>query len=83
MDRETVNYIIRYYPDLLTQDEKLALTYQYFLDPSIEEFRINVAKRVLSDNPQFKFNNCPNCGKLARTPEAKQCSHCGHSWRGD
>lgn len=31
---------------------------------------------------QILFNHCGKCGKLARTPRARQCFHCGHAWRG-
>lgn len=41
-----------------------------------------IAERIMSDHADKLFiNNCPNCGQLARTPLAKQCRHCGHSWR--
>ena len=47
-----------------------------------EEFELNVAKRIMQESPEKVFlNNCPQCHKLARTPYAKQCRHCGHSWR--
>lgn len=26
------------------------------------------------------FNNCPKCGKLAITPQAKQCRFCSYNW---
>ncbi|WP_294283763.1 hypothetical protein [uncultured Chryseobacterium sp.] len=46
-----------------------------------EEFEINVAKRITAQAPKdIFFNNCPKCGKLARTPSAKQCRYCGFSW---
>ncbi|WP_294203398.1 hypothetical protein [uncultured Chryseobacterium sp.] len=46
-----------------------------------EEFEINVAKRIVAQTPEkIFFNNCPDCGKLARTPSAKQCRYCGFSW---
>ena len=47
-----------------------------------EEFEINVVKRIMTETPEkVFFNNCPKCGKLARTPLAKQCRYCGNSWR--
>jgi len=47
-----------------------------------EEFEQNTMKRIMAETPEkVFFNNCPECGKLARTPLAKQCRHCGHSWR--
>ena len=39
----------------------------------------NIAKRILEDNPSI-INNCSKCGKLARTPRARQCRHCGNKW---
>ncbi|MDQ1161311.1 hypothetical protein QE422_001679 [Chryseobacterium sp. SORGH_AS 447] len=46
-----------------------------------EEFEINVARRIMKETPEkIFFNNCPRCGKLARTPSAQQCRYCGLSW---
>ncbi|WP_153393167.1 hypothetical protein [Chryseobacterium vaccae] len=46
------------------------------------EFEQNTMKRIMTEIPEkVFFNNCPECGKLARTPLAKQCRHCGHNWR--
>jgi hypothetical protein len=28
-------------------------------------------------------NRCPRCSRLAKTPKAKQCPWCFHSWRDD
>ncbi|WP_294241031.1 MULTISPECIES: hypothetical protein [Chryseobacterium] len=51
------------------------------LQNGYEEFEINVAKRIVAQTPEkIFFNNCPDCGKLARTPSAKQCRYCGFSW---
>jgi len=93
----------KYFSNLMTHDEKLALQHQMYIvkstdnkaikdmmkekgwinnDPQIlnllknsyEEFQINVAKRMMNETPEkVFFNNCPKCGKLARTPYAKQC----------
>lgn len=38
-----------------------------------------IAERILKDNPNI-LNNCSNCGKLARTPNARQCRYCGNKW---
>ncbi len=47
-----------------------------------DEFELNVVRRIMKETPEkVFFNNCPICNKLARTPYAKQCRHCGHSWR--
>ena len=46
-----------------------------------EQFEINIANRIMSQNPEkVFFNNCPKCNKLARTPHAKQCRYCEHNW---
>ncbi|CAI8785659.1 hypothetical protein [Chryseobacterium sp. IT-36CA2] len=110
MDRETINYIIRYFGKLLTRDEALALNHHMYTlkssesehirnvmikqgwinsDPEVikllehgyEVFEQNVVTRILTETPEkVFFNNCPKCNKLARTPYAKQCRHCGYSW---
>lgn len=44
-------------------------------------FERETAMRILQDSPEKVFlNNCPQCHKLARTPQAKQCRHCAHNW---
>lgn len=110
MGRETINYVIRYFSELLTEDEALALNHHMYTlksaentslrnkmaelgwinsDPEItrllelgyEVFEQNVVTRIMVEVPQkVFFNNCPKCNKLARTPYAKQCRHCGYSW---
>lgn len=53
-----------------------------FLKDGYDEFELNVAKRIIKETPaKIFFNNCPKCNKLARTPYARQCRHCGHNWR--
>ena len=52
------------------------------LKDGYDNFELKVADRILSENPDKVFlNNCPKCLKLARTPRASQCRHCGYSWR--
>lgn len=114
MDEETSKYIIHYFSQLLTADEKMAIRYTNSMfklqhssseninweriyrekgwlsdDPSVldllkdgyDNFEKMVASRILAQNPdKVFFNNCPKCNKLARTPNAKQCRHCGHNW---
>lgn len=61
----------------ITNDEE-ALS---LLKNGFDQFRTNVALRILNDHPhRIYFNNCPQCGKLARTPLAKQCRFCSHTW---
>jgi hypothetical protein len=46
-----------------------------------ERFQLTTAARILRDSgDKVLFNYCPRCGKLARTPTAKQCRYCGHDW---
>lgn len=52
-----------------------------FLKGGYEEFELSAAGRIMREVPEKVFmNNCPKCNKLARTPFARQCRHCGHSW---
>lgn len=51
------------------------------LKDGYENFELNVANRIIDQNPdKVFFNNCPKCNKLARTPYARQCRHCGNTW---
>ena len=51
------------------------------LDNGIDNFRLKTAERIVrEDNDKIFYNNCPKCGKLARTPKAKQCRFCNHDW---
>jgi hypothetical protein len=52
------------------------------LKEGYEQFELNVANRILNQNPDgVFFNNCPKCNNLARTPYARQCRFCGLNWR--
>jgi hypothetical protein len=47
-----------------------------------QPFREALAARLLSENKALIYaNSCPRCGKLPKTPRAKQCPWCLHSWR--
>jgi hypothetical protein len=47
-----------------------------------EAFLQSLCDRILREHAeQVVVNRCPKCGGLARTPEAKQCPKCFHSWR--
>lgn len=110
MDKELVRYILDYFSNLMTTDEKLALQHHMFmykteddarmrqimiqkewisqqdevkkmLDDGFESFERKVAERILRETPDKVFlNTCLKCHKLARTPFAKQCRHCGYDW---
>jgi hypothetical protein len=46
-----------------------------------EAFASRVVERLMRERRRDIFlNNCPKCGALARTPTAKQCPACFHSW---
>ena len=51
------------------------------LSKGVEIFRRTVRNRILQDHADDVFlNRCPECDKLVRTPKAKLCLWCGHSW---
>jgi hypothetical protein len=51
------------------------------LNNGYEEFkRITADKIIRQHREKVSINNCPKCGRLARTPLARQCRHCGHDW---
>ena len=45
-----------------------------------EELENKIAHRLLKDHESELINNCPRCGSLARTPNAKQCRFCNYDW---
>ena len=118
MDHETAHYILTYFSNLLSEQERLAIHHTHskiklelrsyysvpddtltrlyhhagwlgeneeakdLLKDGYEQFEIKVASKVISQYKEGIFlNTCERCSRLARTPKAKQCRHCGHSWR--
>lgn len=83
MDKELIDYIIEYYQEFLSLEEK-AMQKRLFIAPNAnnyEHFKKTMAEKVLREHgDQVFINNCPKCGRLARTPLAKQCRHCRHDW---
>lgn len=46
-----------------------------------EAFQMRVAERIFEKHRhEIFFNYCPKCGKLAKTPKAKQCRFCSNDW---
>jgi hypothetical protein len=46
-----------------------------------EAYRQRVRDRVLQEHvTEAVVNRCPRCGKVVRTPLAKQCLWCGFDW---
>jgi predicted RNA-binding Zn-ribbon protein involved in translation (DUF1610 family) len=44
-------------------------------------FVVRTGQRILTDHSdKVQFNNCPQCGSVARTPKARQCRFCGFDW---
>jgi len=116
MDKELVEYLVRYYSSLLSGKEQLLIkhakshlklssrTLGEFMkeinwvdnsaDTSVffnedqplritnENFDALIAKNIHEKHKDKVFlNHCPICGRLARTPFAKQCRN-GHDWHG-
>jgi hypothetical protein len=48
-----------------------------------ETFRRRVRDRLLAERGAEVFvNRCPRCGRVVRTPRARQCFWCGFDWHG-
>lgn len=46
-----------------------------------EAARERIARRILRDHPdEVYLNHCPACDALTRTPTARLCLVCGHTW---
>ena len=46
-----------------------------------EAYKYRITERIFNEyKDELKLNLCPACGKVARTPLAKQCQCCFHSW---
>ncbi len=59
-----------------TDPEVLAL-----MADGVEVFLRRVRDRILRDHrDSIIFNYCPRCGRLAKTPKARQCHRCHHDW---
>ena len=51
------------------------------LENGFPEFIKNTATRIyIEHGKELVLNLCTKCGKIARTPEAKQCRFCGNDW---
>ena len=46
-----------------------------------EVFKRKVVERIYREHRhELNLNCCPKCGKITRTPWAKQCRFCFHQW---
>jgi hypothetical protein len=48
-----------------------------------QPFKRRVVERIWREHANvLSLNLCPKCYKITRTPEARQCQFCFHSWHG-
>src|SRR5215475_8312761 len=48
-----------------------------------DAFVQGTAERILAEHGnEIQINRCPRCGKVAKTPKAKQCRFCHFDWHG-
>ena len=117
MASDLAHYVIRFFGDLMTEDEAEAyrhLTMVYksadgatdaetqtrvrampvrgklltsvpgalsLAAEGFDAFLEQTAARILREHPGKVFlNRCPQCQALTRTPRARLCVGCGHSW---
>ena len=53
------------------------------LAPGETQWRQQVSAWLLANRGAEVFvNRCPQCTRIVRTPVARQCLWCGHSWHG-
>ncbi|MBN1209666.1 MAG: hypothetical protein JXB05_32760 [Myxococcaceae bacterium] len=58
------------------------LEVQALLARGKQAFASTLEQRLLREHPgEVVINRCPKCGGVARTPRARQCRFCAHSWR--
>jgi hypothetical protein len=56
-------------------------TRKQMLADGFDAFKLRVVTRIYTQHKnELQLNLCPNCGKLARTPLAKQCRSCFYDW---
>ena len=63
--------------DLLSEDPQVL----ELARGGFDAFVLVTAKRILADHAdKVAFNYCCQCGRLARSPKARQCRYCHHDW---
>ncbi|WP_052830320.1 hypothetical protein [Gynuella sunshinyii] len=51
------------------------------LKDGMSALRRKLATKLLSEyRNEIYTNSCSKCGKLPKTPKARMCTWCGHSW---
>jgi hypothetical protein len=62
----------------LIQSNQTVLDY---IRTGLDSFNTGIANHLMEEYKDRIFLNlCPQCRKLARTPYARQCRHCGYDW---
>lgn len=62
----------------LIQSNQTVLDY---IRTGLDSFKTGIANHLMEEYKDRIFLNlCPQCRKLARTPYARQCRHCGYDW---
>lgn len=76
--RAKMQMALLHYGWLSDEEEVVAL-----LQDGVTACRWRLAHRIYAEHGgDTLLTKCPVCSRLARTPTAKQCRHCGASWRG-
>jgi len=85
---ELTKYIIFNYGHLMTElERRQQLLPIENLTPQADsadqdQFMLSMRERIMREHKsEIMLNRCPKCNALARTPTAKQCPKCFHSWR--
>ena len=63
------------------EEHRLLVHDEAQLIDGVDTFYLTTARRIYQEHGgEQLLNNCPRCDRLARTPLARQCRHCGHNW---
>ena len=81
MEKEKIDYLLNCFLHLLSVKEKDDFRNSYLTNFEKKlEREIIATKLLVKYNDKIVLNKCPKCGKIARTPKAKQCKFCHHDW---
>jgi hypothetical protein len=73
--KDSINKLVSFYRDKIENIDEL-------INIKFDDYRKKIAERILIEyENEIKFNTCPKCKKIARTPYARQCRYCGNNWR--
>jgi hypothetical protein len=91
IDGHMVRYVIRYYAHLMTPQERKAQSHLYATMKTTQgrsDVAAQAEAQTMRDSPWQSpdedvlrlASDCPRCGRLAKTPKARQCRFCYHDW---